>query len=336
MAPPRLTFFCELEPAPLQEVITSSLIQDLKELHACVSLGIMDLSQERAQVVRRLNEAGVPLIAWLLLPREQGYWFNMNNAPQAVQRYADFKDWTAQNELAWDGIGLDIEPDIRELVQFSKGKIRLLPEVLKRLFNRRRLVEASSAYLDLIIQIKADGYAVDSYQFPVIADERKVGSTLLQRAAGLVDLPVDREVWMVYSSFLRPNGAGIIASYAPEAQALGLGTTGAGVDAEFGDFPPLSWEEFSRDLRLAWYWCEDLHIFSLEGCARQGFMQLLKSFAWDSPILLPEESLARVKGWRGALRSVLWTGSHITAILVGVGAMFLTIKGMIRLLRRRA
>ena len=78
---PRLTFFCELEADALETLFAdSSVIDNLVTLEASVSLGILDLSPGRAAVVRRLNEAGIPVIAWQLLPKEQGYWFNLGNA----------------------------------------------------------------------------------------------------------------------------------------------------------------------------------------------------------------------------------------------------------------
>jgi len=40
--------------------------------------------------VRRLNAAGVPVVAWLLLPKEQGYWFNAENSGYALDRYEHF------------------------------------------------------------------------------------------------------------------------------------------------------------------------------------------------------------------------------------------------------
>ena len=58
---------------------------------------LVDLSPERAEVVRRLNAAGVPVIAWQLLPEEQGYWYNMSNAPSAAARYSAFRAWTAEH-----------------------------------------------------------------------------------------------------------------------------------------------------------------------------------------------------------------------------------------------
>lgn len=37
-----------------------------------------------------------------------------------------------------------------------------------------------TAYEALVARIHADGYRVENYQFPLIADERRAGSTLLQ------------------------------------------------------------------------------------------------------------------------------------------------------------
>jgi hypothetical protein len=322
MPRPRLTFFCELETEPLQALLDEGLIADLVDLQANLSLGILDLSPERAAVVQRLNQAGIPVIAWLLLPKEQGYWFNLYNASQAAMRYEEFRTWTGEFNLQWAGIGLDIEPDINELAELSKRHWRVLSKVFQRVFRRRYYKHARAAYQALVASIRANGYPVESYQFSMIADERKAGSTLLQRLAGLVDISVDKEVWMLYTSLIRPHGVGLLASYAPEAQAIGLGSTGGGVEMGIS-IPPLSWEELARDLRLAWYWCDDLYLFSLEGCVHQGFLKQLKSFGWDYPILLPEESQARIEGWRATLRSLLWLSANAVKLMVIVGGMVL-------------
>ena len=122
MTPPRLTFFCELEVDPLEDLINEETIQDVKDLNGSIALGIMDFSPRRAGVVRRLNQAGIPVIGWLLLPKEQGYWFNLKNSMLAHDSYSAFKNWTDANGLQWAGVGLDIEPDILELEQIFGSK----------------------------------------------------------------------------------------------------------------------------------------------------------------------------------------------------------------------
>ena len=336
MALPKITFFCEVEASKLQELFDDKIIADLLALKASVSLGILDLSPERENTVARLNRAGVPVIAWLLLPRDQGYWFNLYNVSQAYVRYTDVCDWAKEHDLVFSGFGLDIEPDMRELSGLTTQRWRTISAMLLRTFNRKIHRKARKEYQALVAQIQADGYPVDSYQFPIINDERRAGSTFLQRLLGLVDIDVDREVWMLYSNFLRPHGAGLIASYAPEAQAIGLGSTGGGVDVEFGNFPALRWDEFERDLRLAWNWCNDLHIFSLEGCVQHGYLSQLRKFAWDYPILIPESSQTRVDGWRYLLQSGLWLTANMTKLLLGFLAVYFFIRRMQRFIKRKS
>jgi hypothetical protein len=330
MRKPDLTFFCELETAPLLALFSLPDMVTLADLEASVSLGILDLSSERAELVRRLNKAKIPLIAWLLLPKEQGYWFNLDNADQACERYEAFKSWTDENGLVWERIGLDIEPDIRLFEQLSQNKWRVFPTMATKLFDRRRFIKARETYRNLVRQIRTDGYKVDSYQFPLIVDERAAGSTLIQRLGGIVDLQVDREVLMLYSSFLRPKGPGVIWSYGRQAGSIAIGSTGGGVEVGSLNHRALSWEELARDLRLAWVFTHDIHIFSLEGCVKEGYLTRLKNFVWDQPIFDPIAMAEQVNHLRRSFRIFLWISARMKTILVGAGVGFLVARGLKR------
>jgi hypothetical protein len=278
---------------------------------------LSDLSAERAAVVRRLNTAGIPVVAIPLVPVEEGYYFTADNAPRAAKRYDEWKAWTAQHGLVWEGVGLDIEPDARFYQQLMDNPWGLLPLLLPRLRDRERTRQAQAAYAALVDRIHADGYHVENYQFPLIADERRAGSTLLQRLMGLVDVRTDREVWMIYSSFMRALGPGLIWSYGPEAPAIGVGTTGGGPDIPGSpQMPSLSWEELARDLRLAGRWCDQILIHSLEGCVWQGFLGRLRSFGW-AEVADPPRGIWAASGLRRSLRAVLWTSAHPRAMLGG-------------------
>jgi hypothetical protein len=310
---PTLTFFCELDAAELTELFADGAVAArLADLGARVSMGLRDLSAERAAVVRRLTAAGVPVIAWQLLPDEQGYWYNLANPHHAAARYAEFQRWTRAHGLRWAGVGIDIEPDIREVARWFASPLRLTPALLRRARDRGRLRRATEQYRALIAQMRADGYSVESYIIPLIYDERRAGSTLLRRLAGLVDLPADREVPMLYSSFHRPYGAGMVASYVGAVgPAAGLGSTGGGVDVGGIDrIAPLSWAELSRDLRLAARHCHELYVFSLEGCARQGLLDRLADFDWGAPHELTISHTRRVAQVRAALGALLWLSAR--------------------------
>jgi hypothetical protein len=317
---PVLTFFCELEAQPLEAVFTNpQVIPDLKALNAGISLGILDFSPERAGVVQSLNKADIPVTAWLLLPKDQGYWFNSTNAAQAARRYADFKAWTAEHDLKWAAIGLNIEPNINETISLTQDRSNLAPTLLKRLFDQQSLLRAEMAYASLANRIQTDGYLIESYHIPFIVDERKAGSTLFKRLAGLVDFHANREVLMLYSSIFRPNGDGFIWSYGPQTDSIGIGITGGGVDIQaVKDIPPLTWAELTRDLRLAYRLKKPVHIFSLEGCVNEGYLARLRTFDWEGPITEPKETCQMVHTVRQLGQAGLWVAAHPLIVMAGM------------------
>jgi len=317
---PHLTFFCELERGALRDLLAEpNVVATLRALGAGVSLGLIDLSAERAKAVRALNAAGIPVTAWLLLPREEGYWFNLDNAPQAMARYAAFREWTAAFGLRWASVGLDVETDIRDMDALLTRGWRALPRLARRALQCERLRRGLILYRALVERIRADEYPVESYQFPIIVDERRAGSTLLQRVLGVADLAVDREVLMLYSSFV---SVGLLWSYARDAGAIGVGSTGGGVElAARGELAALGWGAFARDLRLAARRAGEVYIFSLEGCVRQGFLPLLLEFDWDAPVGVPVTAALRVDRVRAVLRGALWLSAHPGVIAAVLGAL---------------
>jgi hypothetical protein len=325
-----LTFACELDPARLTALFADlSVIEDLLALRARVALMLSDFSDQRAAVVRQLNAAGIPVVGIPLLPLAQGYYFTADNTAQAAARYDQWQDWTREHGLAWDGVGLDIEPDARVYQQIMDNPWGLVPLLLPRLFDRRRPPRARAAYRELVDRIHADGWTVENYQFPLIADERRAGSTLLQRLA-LVDVRTDREVWMIYSSFMRSLGPGLIWSYGPQAAAIGVGTTGGGPDIPGSpQMPALGWEELARDLRLARHWCDQILIHSLEGCAWNGFLTRLRSFDWSDTTDPPPQAAAAA-AFRRLLQAGLWASAHPWLLLGIITASY----GLARQVRR--
>ena len=283
--PRRLIFFTELEKEPLDRLFSADgLIEKLTRLHACVSMGILDLSAERAAIVRRLNAHGIPLVAWQLLPKEQGYWYHLGSADQAVRRYQQFREWSLREKLHWDAIGIDIEPDINEFQELLKYNFRTLLSLVKRLWNKKLSALATATYTSLIAHMRSDGYAVHSYEYFFAADERITGSSLLSRLFGLPKVTTDKHVGMLYSSFFRPYGVAVLETYAAAFDSAAIGITGGGVELEgLADKAPMNWDEFARDLRIAGQGRQEVHVFSLEGCVRQEFLDRLDGFDWEEP-----------------------------------------------------
>lgn len=318
---PELTFFTELDGSKLTKLFSNRfVIDDLRTLHAGVSLGILDLSVERAAVVKKLIRYKIPVIGWLLLPKEQGYWFNLQNYPFAIARYEAFKAWVAENSLQFVGVGLDIEPDFREAEAFKQRQLKVVKPAFKRLINKDAYQKGALAYRGLVDRIHADGWRAEGYHMVAIQDDRKARSTAIQRVMGLVDLPVDRSVLMLYSSFTRPNGHKLLQAYLPETDSVGIGVTGGGVEmVGVSDVPFLSWQEFSTDLRLAWQAGKPIHVFSLEGCVEQGWLERLTTFEWSTPV--EKQKTLLVKLARAVLQATAWLIERPLVALLGAGGL---------------
>jgi hypothetical protein len=318
-----LTFFCELESQRLTGLFeTHGLVENLQKMKAAVSLGLIDLSIERAEVVKKLNKAAIPVTAWLLLPKDQGYWFNIDNVGHAIRRYGEFRDWTAKHKLQWASIGLDIEPDINNMNTLENDPKTGIRYYIERFFTNNNWQVKAQAYQSLVTQIRLDGYFVESYQFPIIVDERKAGSQFFPRSLGILDLPVDREVLMLYSSFIPTYGAAMLESYAAQAQGVGIGITGGGV--ELGSSvpsKPLTWSQLSRDLLVSHQYCKNLYIFSLEGCLSEGYLDRLADFNWNARLPQEDPYTQKVNLARKGAQVLLWL--YARPWLVALLAVFL-------------
>jgi hypothetical protein len=156
-----------------------------------------------------------------------------------------------------------------------------------------------------------------------MADERKVGSTLLNRLFGLADIPADKRVAMLYSSYFRPVGIGVLGIYAQTADAAAIGITGGGVDLEgFDHKQPMSWDEFSRDLRIANRCCHgDVHVFSLEGCVERGYLERLAHFDWNKSADCPRHLTVLLKVARIFSLGALWLLAHTRYLLAMVALL---------------
>jgi hypothetical protein len=283
--PKTLRFFCEVDEGALAPLLTPRVLAGLRALGAGVTLGLRDLSAERARAVARLVDAGVPVGAWVLLPRAQGYFATPRNVTAVSARCDEVLRWVDAHALKVEALGLDLEPDLDELDALFRRPVRTLARWATRRTPPKAGLDAAHAYAQLVARLRGLGHRVESYVFPLVLDDRRRGHARWQRFAGLVDVRTEREVVMLYSSLLGPIGAGVVASYARwgGARAIAVGSTGGGIDP----LPKLTLEALSRDLRLAAAACDDVSVFSLEGCVERGLLEPLASFDWDAPVHVP-------------------------------------------------
>jgi hypothetical protein len=321
--PPHLVFASDQSPGELESMLSQpGVIAELIDLKAGIALALPDLTMDRAILVRRLNRDGIPVTAGLTLPTEQGYYLNATNGRQAEAGFDDFEKWTVANGLRWAAIGLDIEPNIQDFAALRQdNKWHLFWTLLGRYVDVRRVRDAKYTYSALIREIRSHGYQVETYQFPFIADERAVRSSVLERLTGIVDVRSDREALMIYTSFHQSLDSALIWVYGPDAQAIAVGsTTGPASDPHFAR---LNWEEFSRDLMVASHFSHVIGVYNLQGCVRQGFLTRLKNVNWNESVTISAESVRRATQLRARVQRVLWMLSNLPYFLIAIQIAFL-------------
>jgi hypothetical protein len=100
-------------------------------------------------------------------------------------------------------------------------------------------------------------------------------------------------------------------------------------------YPPLSWEEFSRDLIVAHHFSPIVGVYSLEGCVHQGFIPKLKTMDWTQAVVIPAESLKQAAQAKNGIHAVLWLGSHLIYFILAFLLVFIWIVWMIVRWRKR-
>ena len=314
MAPQLMFACCDHGVGQMQSLSANAdVIADLKNLHAGLAVAISDFRPERAEIVRRLNEAGIPVIAGLTMSKGQDFYFNADNAQQAAAEFAALDAWSREQGLRWDGVGLDIEPNFAELATLKSHPWQLFTTFLWRAVDVQRMRRAKRAYSVLIANMRAQGYFVQTYQLPFLPIERLAQSSLLDRLLGTVDVRGDQEVLMLYTSYAGPVGAAIIWKLGPDAQAIAICCT----DGDPGANPAvLNWNRFSRDLIVAGHFSHLIGVYDLEGCVRQGFLLRLKTMDWNQSVSIPADAIQRANHRLLVLGLVLWISSHLLYLTV--------------------
>jgi hypothetical protein len=285
---PRVIFSTQPEADTLLHALRAPGVLELLAAQGYgVALALAWLDEPRAQAARLLNERAISAVAWLNLPPEEGFAFNLQNYPRAIDCYRAFHAWAQEWGLRFEAVGLSIEPPFGDVGQDERRGLRALA---RRLWLARENIlypSAYAAYVELIATIHHDGYEVHTYQMPVIADDRRAGTTLIQRALDIVDLPSDMDVLMCSSSVpidLLGNdlGGALVASYGTNADAIGVGSVGEG-EPEADGRAPLDWPALQRDLLLAAQHTDTVYLFSLEDCVERGLLPRVAALDWELP-----------------------------------------------------
>ncbi len=291
-------FVCALEPKALRALFEDRFVlDDLKSLEAGAALVVRDFSEERAQAVRLLNKLGIPVSAWLLLPGEQGSWLDPTHSAQAAELYQALTHWSGQKGLRWSAVGFGALP------------------AEERAIGKRNSAQTSDSKVGTLLdQAHADGFAVELvYALPeahasqkALLHARRRTTECLPGAERCIRLQPFEGVSLGEGS-AQEDGAVCVSSTHGN---LSLGNPSAD--------EPKTWQEFTREVRAARQKSSAVYVFTLEACAKQGFLDRLVTLDWSG-----QASSARARMSTRARASLMglekrhWLGMAALAGFVG-------------------
>jgi len=330
-----ISFFNEQKSPELVALFKdSSLIPNLQAIHGEIRMGTLDLTAERAAIVKKLNEAGVPVVAWLVLSEEDGYFSNSINANLSSKRYQEIKAWANQYQIKLKGIGLDFEIDMNDLKLAKQSPLKLIYKMYTRLYeDDSNLKNAKLKYDTLVFQIKADGFEVEGYYMPYINDEVAAGKNSIQKMARFIRYETGKDIPMLYSS-LNGNGDGLLKIYGADIHlyATGLGSTGGGLDTS----GLLTYERLVHDMNVAFKTVKEVHIFSLEGAVKAGMMPKLLNYKYDSAVAYNQNEVEGAIGVQKKVKFISTILSYPTLFLVSILFILIAIVWVIKLIIQRS
>lgn len=233
-----------------------------------------DVHSDVLALVRKANSLGIPVIAWIVVPYEQGYWAYQGNAQAMFVAVKAWTEWKEANHLRFASAAIDQEFSWQNLQTYIAAVTSHDPEKLSSLM--RTNIDPSAqcgafrAYQELISWAHLHGIRVDAAEAPMVVDDLADGKLALQNALQIAGSSpgYDQMYLMAYRSAVAQAGfdpgSAYPASYYTSMQKYfrGIGEVSLGIpgQAPYNTLTPLV-----NDVRmLVGLGAKHIPIYSLE------------------------------------------------------------------------
>lgn len=298
-----ISFFSEIQGYRLLELLNDNNIEQLKRLNASIRMGITDVSDSRAKVVQRLNEAGIPVTAWLLLPKKDGYWLNASKGEKASKRYREFSTWTKNNKLKWERIGFSFEPEAYDSKITSRSYVSIAQVFFKRLLKNNSQELAKSEYPAVLGSIKNDGYRIETYISPYEYDANVTECNSWYNINGTFLPPSHEEIPIFFNHYGASDkhalAQHIVYGRQNHAKTVLIGSMNPNKPlSKIENAHPLNLEQIYHHLQVAQPRGVNIAIYGLEGAIKQGILEKLDLNNIPNQSLQPKKAFNEVQNER--------------------------------------
>lgn len=236
-------------------------------------------TEELESLLKAAARKGVPVNAWLLLPEEDGYWFNEENLLEAREQVFGFLDWIEERGIPLRWIMFDMELSIDKVRAMEGGGLvdTMIP-LLKENVDPAAFQQSTADYAQFVSELQERGYKVTAAAYPFVLDDLLDGDSEIQDAwnTPVIEVGFDEIYFMAYrTSFARllgiTPGPDLVYQYAGEARRE-FGTAGIMALGIVGDVGMVSEEgyanpaDLSVDVAAAYAGgSERVYVYSLDG-----------------------------------------------------------------------
>ncbi len=172
-----------------------------------------------ADLVRHANQLNVPVIAWLVVPVEKGYWASETNAAEIFDAVREWASWKDSERLQFESVALDQEFSWQDLPTYVENVTAAdtgrLNSWLRANIDPTSQCSAFQTYAQLVEWAKSRGISVNAAEAPMVADDLRDGDLALQDALNIAGSSsgYDQLYLMAYRSAVAQAGTDPGSSY---------------------------------------------------------------------------------------------------------------------------
>jgi hypothetical protein len=229
---------------------------------------------DEVALVRKANLLGVPVIAWIVIPPEGGYWAYQGNAQAMFDAVRAWAAWKKAHHLKFASVALDQEFSRQNLQVYVAAVTSPDPEKLAA-WMRSNIdppvqCRALHTYRDLISWAHREGVRIDAAEAPMVVDDLADGDLALQNALQIAGSSpgYDRMYLMAYRSAVSAAGADPGPAYAASYYAAMQKYFGAAGQVSLGiagNGPYATLDPLVNEVRmLVGLGAKEIPIYSLE------------------------------------------------------------------------
>lgn len=188
-------------PEKLEQLLTPEVCGLIESYGWGLSVAAIRDDDETARILQRINRDNphLPIVMWVVLPDEQGYWTGNSNLKETSDRVNQLERWINDNNLDIRGLGFDIEPPLQALKGIMTGPVGAAMTVMRERAKLNRIIKnggnPGDEFAYLVSEVRRRGITAEAYVAPFPMDK----VLRLFEPNG-----VDKSYAMVYSSSYGP------------------------------------------------------------------------------------------------------------------------------------